>query len=229
MADPRYCSKCGTQLRPTSNFCPTCGKAVPKAAEQMSHHPESPRVLSPAALPSSPPSTINPKFQPAPQDQVPAPSIETVVGIIPGATRHSGFIGIKTESFIVVLTNMRIIFAAQTSEMMQANIKRAKDEAKQQGKGFFGQWGAQFGANSGHRYLEIPLQQILAEQPTNFYITRDQLQSVRVWESSGDEDAVSTYYMEFRTAGGKHKFTFGQLNVRDLKKQLQNIYGNIVR
>jgi len=155
--------------------------------------------------------------------------MEKVVGIIPGATRHSGFIGIKTESFIVVLTNMRIIFAAQTSEMMQANIRRAKDDAKQQGKGFFGQWGAQFGANSGHQYLEIPPQQILAEQPTNFYITRDQLQSVRVWESSGDEDAVSTYYMEFRTAGGKHKFTFGQLNVRDLKKQLQNIYGDIVR
>ena len=211
MSDTRFCSNCGAELSATANFCGSCGKQFGKAGERV-------------AAPIQPPAAAWPQTQPASAQ-------ETVIGVIPGGMRRSGFMGLKMEAFVIVLTTSRILFAAQTSEMMKANIQRARDQAKQQGKNFFGQWGAQFGANSGEEYLCKSPQFILAEQPTNFYINADQLRSIHLWESqSSDENSVnSTYYIEFEIPGGKHKFSFNALNIREQKRRLQQFYGNIVR
>jgi len=205
MAGARFCSNCGKALNPTSRFCAGCGKPVPQD------------------------ETSQPAIMPPAQDAF--AGRETVVNVIPGAQRHSGFLGLKVQVFHIVLTNMRILFAAQSGDMMKANVMRARDEAKEQGKGFFGQWGAQFGANSGREYMEKSPQFILAEQPGNFYINADQLRKIRVWEqqSSGEDDYSSSYYIEFEIPGGKHKFQFNSLNVREWKRELQQLYGNIVR
>lgn len=205
MAGARFCSNCGSQLNSTSRFCPACGKPV---------------VQDAASQPAPP--------QPAPDAYA---ERETVLNVIPGAQRHSGFLGIKIETFHIVLTNTRILFAAQSGDMMKANVQRARDQAKDQGKGFFGQWGAQFKANSGHEYMDKSPQFILAEQPGNFYINVDQLRSIKVWEhQSSDENSYhSDYYIEFEIPGGKHKFSFNSLNVREWKREFQRLYGNIVR
>jgi len=138
-------------------------------------------------------------------------------------------LGLKIEPFIIVFTNLRIIFAFQTTQMMQENVRQARQQAEQEGKGFFGKWGAQLGANSGKQYQQVPPQQILAETPNNFAIHREHLRSIRMREDYSTEDSPSTYTMEFDTVAGKHKFKFGHLNMRDLKKFFQQLYGNIVR
>jgi len=130
---------------------------------------------------------------------------------------------------MIVFTNLRIIFALQTTQMMQENVKRAQLEAQREGKGFFGKWGAQLRANSGKQYWQIPPQQILAEHPSNFAINREQIRSIRMRENYTHEDAASTYTMTLDTTTGKHKFRFGSLRIRDLKKQFQQLYGNVVR
>lgn len=205
MAGARFCSHCGKPLNPTSRFCPACGKPMPQES-------------------ASEPAQV----QPAPGGFA---ERESVVNVIPGAQHHSGFLGMKIQVFTIVLTNMRILFAAQSSDMMKANVQRARDQAKNQGKGFFGQWGAQLSANTGREYLEKSPQFILAEQPGNFAINVDQLRSIRVWEtqSSDENDYSSSYYMEFEIPGGKHKFSFNLLNVGEWKRELHRLYGSVVR
>lgn len=205
MTNIRFCSNCGAQLGTSARFCASCGKAV--------QHPS--------------PASAYPAASPAPAQ--PAQPQESIVGIVPAANRRSGFMGLKVEVFVIIFTNLRVIFAHQSAEMMKANVERARAEAKDAGKGFFGQWGAQFGANSGQQYFGMPPQQILAEQPANYYFNANQLRAIKLWESQGDEDSISTFYMEFEIPGGKHKFDFAHLNIRTLKDQLRQLYGNIVR
>lgn len=154
---------------------------------------------------------------------------ETIQLVIPGVNRHSGFLGLKVEMFILVCTEWRIIFARQTTQMMKENVAQARQEAEQQGKNFFGKWGAQFGANSGKQYWEKQPEQILAEQPDNFALRREELRSIRLREQYNGEDAATTHKLEFETAAGKHKFRLGDVNAKEYKKQFQRLYGNIVR
>lgn len=223
MGVPRFCSKCGAQLNVTSHFCPSCGNPVRKTGDAGSQAPQT----GTAAAPTPPVPVPGPSY--APQAAVPSATPETVHLILAGAERHSGFLGLKFEPFVIVFTNLRIIFALQTQQMMQENIKQARQQAEQDGKGFFGKWGAQIGANSGKQYQQIPPQQILAETPNNFAIHREHLRSIRMREGYSDENSPSTYTMEFDSVAGKQKFHFGHLNIRDLKKFFQQLYGNIVR
>lgn len=204
MANPRFCSHCGAALNSAAKFCAACGKPI--APQDTTQRPDAP-----------PPA--------------PAAPAETVLGVLPGAVRHSGFLGIKTEAFVIVFTSLRVLFAAQTTEMMKANVLRARDIAKEQGKGFFGQWGAQFGANSGHEYRQRSPQDILAEQPANFFLPISHLRRIHLWEAqSSDEDSVRiSYYIEFETGAEKHKFSINDLDIRAWKQQLQQTYGSIVR
>jgi hypothetical protein len=224
---PRFCSNCGAQLNATANFCASCGKQVQKNVES-----DQPRPVRASAVPAAPASPYAPPAAqpvPAPPAAASALAQETTHLVLAGAARHSGFLGFKVESFIIVFTDRRIIFALQTSQMMQENIRRARQEAEQQGKGFFGKWGAQLGANYGQQYWQLPPQQILAEQPGNFAIHCEHLRAIRMREDHGDENSTSTYTLEFDTTAGKHKFRFGSLRIRELKKQFQGLYGSIVR
>lgn len=215
MAIPYFCSNCGAQLNATAKFCASCGKPTRKETDPApAPHEPAPRAAVTAAAAPVPASS-------APQ--------ECALAVLPGAVRRSGLMGLKHEMFVIVFTDRRVVFAAQTSEMMKANIQRARDAAKVEGKGFFGQWGAQFGANSGSEYLQIPPQQILAEQPANFYLNNDQMRRIRLNEQHDDESAISTYTLEFETLGGKFKFHFNNMDIRGWKKQLQQYYGSIVR
>lgn len=222
MGATRYCGSCGTPMNGTANFCPSCGKQVGRIGDSGQQRPE---TVSASTLPRPAAQSVSLPVPQAVSNQMQ----ETTHIVLSGAARHSGFLGIKVDSFVIVFTNLRIIFAHQTVQMMNENVKRARDEAEQQGKGFFGKWGAQLGANSGRHYWEMPPQQVLAEQPTNFAIHREQLRSIRMRQEYSDENSPDTYQMEFDMAAGKHKFKFGSLNMRELKKQIQAIYGNIVR
>lgn len=154
---------------------------------------------------------------------------EVVVGIIPGAVRQSGLMGLKMEYFVIVLTNLRLLFAAQTQKMMADNVKQARDAAKQQGAGFFKQWGAQLGANSGQQYLGMQPQQILAETPGNYFLPANQLRRIHLKEVDDDDGGTTQYFIEFEAVSGKQKFRLNHMRTRELKKQLQQYYGNIVR
>jgi hypothetical protein len=206
-----YCENCGKPLNPQARFCGRCGQPVqpvtPPAPQQ---HP------APQPRPAPPPQYS----QAAPQ--------ESVLGVLPGASRSTGLMGMKKENYVIVVTSHRLIFARQTNQMMQANIRHAREAAKQEGKGFFGQWGAQLGANMGNHYLGWPPQNILGEHPDNWFLFNNQVRSARL-KSQGDEDEAVSYQLELKTSSGKFQFTFQFLKMREAKNLLRQTLGKVVR
>ena len=159
-----------------------------------------------------------------------------VAGVLPGAYQRKGLLGMGFTYFHVVLTNYRVIFASQTTQMMQQQTVAAKEAARQQGKGFLGQWGAMLTSNLGQHYVQMAPQAILAEQPGNFFIPNNQIRSVKlhlpgglkIGFGAGDDDANDPVRLEFHAATGKVIVFFNQLDGRESKKLLGRVLGNIV-
>lgn len=185
--------------------------------------PQPPQQAPPAAY--APP--------PAPPPAMPAApgiSSEIVLGALPGAQHNSGFLGLKRQVFTCVVTSHRLIFAHQTSQMQRENIRAAKEAAKQQGGGFFNQWGAMFTANSGENYLQMAPQQILNEQPANFFVMNDQVKQVRLkMRPSAPDERSEGYEMQIRTNTEKLKFRFLTLNLSEARRLLQQALGKRVK
>lgn len=119
---------------------------------------------------------------------------ETAIAMIPNAMLRAGFLGVKTKPFVVIFTEQRIIFARITNDMLKQAVADARDGAKSEGKGFFGQWGAQLSAYSdlASRYLEMPAEQILHENPDNFAVDRASVKKVKLKAGTTDENGGDT-------------------------------------
>jgi hypothetical protein len=133
------------------------------------------------------------------------------------------------DHFTLVFTNQRLIFANQTSEMMKANIQRAKQAARQQGKGFFSQWGAVLTANSGSHYYEMHPADILAERPANFVLLYNQIRSAKLREAYDSEGGPDYVYLELETVSGKMSLQFNNLDVNQARQLLRTTVGNEAR
>jgi hypothetical protein len=160
----RFCSTCGNGLAEGARFCAGCGTPIAAAT-------------------------------PAPQPAVaPLASSERVHAVIPNATLKGGFLGMGGKSYILVLTERRVLFVQVTSQMMKQMVTDARDSAKSDGKGFFGQWGAQLSAYSefATRYLTMPPEQSLAETPGNWVLERSAIVSVKLKTGHTDTDSGSS-------------------------------------
>jgi hypothetical protein len=131
-----YCGNCGTVNNPEFKFCQNCGS--PLMQQQQIPTNDMP-------LPPPPPS-----YQPTANAPVQAPVQgsygESVVGVM--LLRRPKSMG-RYDTFTGVVTTQRMIFAQMTSEMLNSAIKAARDQAKNAGKGFWGQWEEQLRASFG--------------------------------------------------------------------------------
>jgi hypothetical protein len=164
----------------------------------------------------------------------PAPSLpatEPVVGIIPGVQRRKGLLGVGNETFNLILTPSRLVFAAVTSQMMKEAAASAQQEARNQGKGLLGQWGAQLGWLNVicRRYETMPVETILAQHSGSFFLPNAGTRRVRVKESLDDETARSTSEVIIETTGGKYRFELTAMGAREAKRLLQQTLGKLVR
>ena len=191
-----YCPFCGKPLNSGSRFCGECGKALPADEPQ-------------AAAPT------------------PAPAVygETILGIIPGAGRKKGFLGFGRDMFHIIVTDQRLIFAHQTMDMMKANTAQAKEQAKQQGQGLLSQMGAMMGANTGGEYFEMQPQDILREQPLNFFIYNNQVNRIKIKFEMDDESSHSEHNMEIKTGAGETKLVFTALDEKSARGLLRQAVG----
>lgn len=105
---------------------------------------------------------------------------ERVIGVLLGLYRQKGFM--QRETFNAVVTNRRIIFALTTQEMIKEEGKRRWEESKQEGGGGWasGLWSNMTVGNNFHkRYLGMPPDAALAENPGNFFIDRTQVKWIK--------------------------------------------------
>jgi pSer/pThr/pTyr-binding forkhead associated (FHA) protein len=205
------CPQCGHLLPPGVKFCIKCGAAVDGQAA-----PAAPAAHEPA--PSQGPASA----------QAPVPvqgPAESVVGIVPAIERRKGLF--RTESYNLVLTLQHLVFARLTSEMQRAAADQAKQEAKAQGKGIFGQWGATMGSGGAivERYYQMPVEAILREHPDNFVIPVDQVRKVTF--SRGDIEVSKSDRMVIH-AGEKIKLDLKGSSIGEAKKVLRQVLGQRV-
>ena len=206
----QHCENCGKPLNARANFCGRCGQKVQQQAP-----------VPVAAQPAVP----HPQPQPVPV-QHPAGSI---IAALPMGSRRSGFMGMKADGFVLVLTNLGILVAQQTSQILQENARQAKENAKQSGKGFFGQWGAMIGSYGSQRYLQMDPQVILNETSGNYFIANNQIQSVKIKENYDSETGNSDVKLTLNLINGKFELTYTQISKKEIKKALQQTLGDRVR
>jgi len=223
----QYCQSCGKPLNAQARFCGRCGTQIPYQMSVQSPIPQQPAAAQLSQ--SKPPSPVPPQTAPSPQPPAVQHPSETIVSVLPPGDLRSGFLGMHTESFVLVLTNARILVAQQTSELIKENARLAKETAKQSGRGFFSQWGAVMGSSSSQRYLQMQPQAILNETAGNYFIANNQIRSVRIKENHDFETSQSEVKLTLDTTGNKIELIYRQASKKAIKQTLQQTLGNMVR
>jgi hypothetical protein len=130
---------------------------------------------------------------------------EKLIGIIPAVSRKKGFI--SREAFNVVVTERRMIFAVMTQEMLKEEAKKVR-----KGGGLLGIFSAAtVGYSLYERYLDMPPEAALKENPQNFFVDLNRIKKVKVKEGRNltRGTGMSQYeesHLEIETAGEKYKF-----------------------
>jgi hypothetical protein len=123
---------------------------------------------------------------------------EQVIGYIPVARMKTGLFSSKAYS--VVFTSRRIILAELTNAIVTAAVNEARAEAKAEGKGFFGQWGAQIkaGFTVAERYLAMDPDAIAAETPGNESIALAEVRKLEIDREEKEKNEIEQHYLRIR-------------------------------
>lgn len=189
-----------------------------------------------SAAPQNPPQEKQPQ-QPAGASApagVPQPAsgnAEQIVGAIPQAKKFKAM-GMSYDSYVVVVTTKRMVFAMLTSKDLQQAANEAREKAKAEGKGFFGAWGDQLKATFkyGEKYLSMHPDQILAENPSNFAVDNGAISEIKLSikrTSSNNTSHVSDFDMHVKTPRGEMTYRIDENN--DNVNLLRGVYGERVK
>jgi hypothetical protein len=257
----RFCTNCGQPIGANAKFCAGCGSPV---AASNTEEVVSPPAYQPPPVNNQPPSYQAPPVPPPPQApqqppvyqqpqypqqqayygqpqavpgygyQQPAGPIpgEVVIGIIPNAMKKKNLI--SSDTFNIVVTNHRIICALLTSQM----IKDAAASHRGEGVGgFFKAMGS--GYTLWQRYLQVPPDVALQENPANFAIYMNQIRRVKfkadkvlfskgafsVGFKSGfggsDDDEKTSRPLEIETMSGNYKFEINDMHQQQVAETLR--------
>jgi hypothetical protein len=154
-------------------------------------------------------------------------SSEPVIGVL--LLRKPKSLG-RFDTFTGVLTNQRFIFAQMTSEMLKDAAMQAREQAKAEGKGFWGQWSDQLKASLDYtkKYLTMQPQAILAETPGNFAVNNEAIKEIKVnLKHLGNQDNRHELEIEIHSNAGKYEYRMDEDSYfTDL---LKKIYGDKVK
>jgi hypothetical protein len=161
---------------------------------------------------------------------------ETVVGVVPEARIKTGFL--KSEEWVLVVTNQRLLGARITDELRKRIVEDAKAAAKASGKGLLRQWGAQIKAHYaiGERYLAMTPEAVLAETPGNWALLPGQVKEIKVERKSrggaGDDGPdIDFLRITVETAAGKSAYETNddKPGQKEVKAMLAGVFGSAVR
>lgn len=161
-----------------------------------------------------------------------APAPEVIVGIIPALLRRKGFMGLGSETFNLILTPTRLIFAAVSSETMKEAVALARQQARERGEGAFGQYAAQQGWAGvlSQQYETMSADAILARFSGSFCLTNDEIRQIKLRAAAADDDAPQTQAeLSVEATGSKHKFEFSSQPVKEARRLLQQTLGSKVK
>lgn len=239
-----YCENCGSQLNPNAKFCGNCGAARDQTApakppvnakpaqpkrERLSYYsPPSPTSTpspsAPLPIMQAPAVQASPIMQPTPV--MPQAGGEATVGVI--LFRKPKSLG-RWDTYTGVVTIQRLIFAQMTSEMIKAAAQQSRDQAKAEGRGFFGQWSDQLKATWGYsqKYLTMPPQAVLAETPGNFALYNNTISEIKVKLKGNQEGGMRYLEVQIHSTQGKFEYHIDENS--DFTDLLKRVYGDRVK
>jgi hypothetical protein len=152
-----------------------------------------------------------------------------VLGVIAGAQRRKGLLGY--QSFNIVVTRDRLVFALMTDRMMKDATAEMNRRAKAEGKGLLGRIAAQFGWLNlmVERYAAMPPAAALAENKENFFIPNNAIRKVRVEEHHDHESHRTETKLKIESVSGKFEFQLTAGNADEARQVLRNAIGAAVR
>ena len=129
----------------------------------------------------------------------------------------------RSDTFNLIVTERRSIFAKLTGEIMNETVKRRRAKAEAEGKGFFGKWKAQMQGFNTYTdwYADKTPDYALTETPGNYAVENSAIRNVKVNEDSDDEGGMTLYYIEIMTTTGNLNFKMQY----DPRKLFQAAYG----
>ena len=137
----------------------------------------------------------------------------------------------RSDSYSVVVTNCRMIFAQMTNEMINQSVMAARNQAKAEGKGFWGQWGDQLKTSFtyGQKYYSMQPSAILAETAGNFAFDNNAISEIKLKEERDNDRGMHVYEMkmEIHSSSGKYEFRMDQND--NYIKLLKQVYGERVK
>lgn len=146
---------------------------------------------------------------------------ENVLGVVEDL--RTGFLG--RNSYNMVLTDRRLIFAKYSTELMKQEREKAMEGAKD--KGFFGKWKASIssGFNFHKRYYSMEPQDILQEDEDNYEISPKDISSIKLIDRGFDmgSDKREPNEMKIKWSGGKEKFKFQKQTAKQVKEILNPV------
>ena len=212
----RYCTSCGSPLAPGNRFCAHCGKPVQAPPTAPAPAPESAQAPPPPPSPAEVPPTPPP----------PPAAAEQMLGFV-AVGKSKGMLGMRQDSYTMIVTPSRLVFAYVSPELMKATVSQAREEAKAQGKGLLGRWGAQLTwmDRLHQQYQTMTVDDILRQYPGSFTIANHQIRRVRYKQNWDDEGGQENDEIIFRTPDGKQRFKLLSGNLRQVKKLLRQTLG----
>ena len=156
-------------------------------------------------------------------------SVEKVVGVM--LLRRPKSLG-RYDTFTAVVTEQRMIFAQMTGEMLKNSIQAARDQAKAEGKGFWGQWEEQLRAsfNYSQKYLSMDPAAALSETPGNFAVNNDAMREIKLNLKSinkGQQTHLHEFEIEISSVSGRFEFRMDEKD--DYVKLLKVFYSEGVK
>lgn len=226
MTTPRYCTNCGAALTVENRFCGQCGQAVaaiPDLPPARPAQPEAPAQIAGGPTPSPPLPGIPTEALVQP---TPASPAEPILGIVT-VGKSKGLMGMRHDSYNMIVTSSRLVFAYVSPQLMKAAVKQAREEAKQEGKGLLRQWGAQLAWLSvlERQYQTMTMDAVLRQYPGSFVVANHQVRRVRYRRNRDDEDGQTHDELILRTDDGKLRFKLLTGNLRQVKQLLRQALG----
>jgi hypothetical protein len=157
---------------------------------------------------------------------------EQIQAVIPQVRKPKSF-G-RSDTYTLVLTESRMIFAELTSDMLKEITMEAQRKGKEEGKGFFARWGDQLKAsmNYAERYWKMTPDEALHENAKNFSLANSTVKKIKVStkdSSSGPDDPGRSYTeLKIESSNGKYEFKCDG-HAGPVKEALRKVSGDTVK
>ncbi len=137
--------------------------------------------------------------------------------------------GVAYDTYTVIITNRRMIFAHLTQAMMNTAIMEAQAKAKAGGKGFFGIMQDQLTASFGfaQRYETMVPEQAIRETPGNSAIENNRISAIKLKLKERQNSGTMEYdefSMVIESMDGKFEYKIAQ--DERFTNLLKTVYGD---